>query len=204
MKLLSGQKRGKDKREVRSIQKTLNTKKKGRKAQKAQVKMIETTMVLLVFVFLFALLFVFYTRFQLFEIDKLANRIEEERATSLLNKIIAMPELRCSISFGSAAEVNCIDTLKLLAFSSRAQNADEFSSLNEVKIVRQYPAPAVQTNLSCGFAADYPRNCGFWQLKKQERGQSRISFDTFVTLCMQKEASLYECEIGRLIVGVPK
>lgn len=171
------------------------------KKRKGQAKMIETTMVLLVLVFLFGILMIFFARFQLFEIDRLAKQVEEERANSLLNRIVGMPELRCSLSFGVASEINCLDTYKLLAFSQlKDRFEEEFSGLSEVKIIRQYPSP--QNRERCSFSFNYPDNCGEWQLFNS--GTSRISFDTFVTLCTQREAAKYECEIGRLIVGVPE
>ena len=177
--------------------------KKIKRAKKAQMKMFETTFVLIALVFLFAILLIFYSRFQLFEIDRIAKQVEEDRANSLLNRITAMPELRCSLSFGDAAEINCIDTLKVLAFTKvKDKFADEFSGLSEVRIEREYPAPGSKAQAECAFAFDYPQNCGYWQLLK--KGESRISFDTFVTLCTQKEAGLYECEVGKLIVGVPE
>ena len=168
--------------------------------RKGQVKMIETTMVLLVLVFLFGMIMIFFVRFQTFELDRIANEIEEKRAESLLNRIVGMPELRCSLSFGSASEINCIDTYKLLAFSQlREQFEEDFVGLSEVKIERLYPTP--KNNVECSFGNNYPNNCKEWELFKE--GRSRISFDTFVTLCTQKEVGLYECEIGRLIVSVP-
>lgn len=166
--------------------------------------MIETVMVLLVLVFLFGMIMIFYARFQIFEIDRIAKQVDEARADSLLNRIIGMPELRCSLSFGAASEINCLDTYKLLAFSQiRERFEDEFAGLSEAKIVRDYPAPRNQEQ--CSFGNNYPSNCGEWLLF--EKGVSRTSFDTFVTLCTQKGngfAAFYECEIGRLIVGVPK
>lgn len=172
------------------------------KMKKGQLKMIETTVVLLVLVFLFGMFMIFFARFQIFEIDKLANQIEEERANSLLNRVTGMPELRCSLSFGVASEINCLDTYKILAFSQiKERFRDEFSGLSKVKIERLFPAP--ENTEKCSFGFNYPSNCGEWILL-ETREKSRISFDTFVTLCTQREAALYECGIGRLIVEVPE
>lgn len=177
---------------------------KNKRKCKGQVKMIETVMVLLVLVFLFGLLMIFYAKFQVFQIDKIAKEVEEKRASSLLNKIIGMPELRCSLSFGTASEINCLDTYKLLAFTSpviKDKFSDEFSGLSNVKIVREYP-PNSLSNIGCSFANNYPKNCGYWQLFDSGK-KARASVDTFVTLCTPKEAALNECEIGRLIIEIP-
>lgn len=171
----------------------MRTKKRG------QVKMMETIMVLVVFVFLFGLVMIFYARFQVTEIDRISKQVEEQRAASLLNKIISMPELRCSLSFGSASEINCLDTYKLFAFTDlRERFASEFTGLSNVTIVKDYPIP--NDNRECN-VADL-ENCEYWQLFDTGL-QSRISFDTFVTLCTPKSAG-FECEIGRLIVSVKK
>ena len=61
---------------------------------------------------------------------------------------------------------------------------------------------------ACEFGNDYPENCAYWQLYTRARGAgqgagSRTSLDSFVTLCTQRSSVLYECEIGRIVVGVP-
>ena len=172
-----------------------------RNTRRGQVKMIETILVLLALVFFFGILVVFYSRFQLFEIQKLARDVEEERAASLLGKIIGMPELSCSVSFGSASEANCIDTYKLLALSKqRLKFEEEFEGLSEARIERIYPSPGPGAQGECTFGNNYPDNCAYWTMYK--KGDSRISFDTFVTLCTQKGSAQYECEIGKIVVGV--
>ena len=170
--------------------------------------MMETIMVLLVFAFLFGLIMIFYARFQVLELNRIASQVEEQRAASFLNKILNMPELRCSLSFGPASEINCLDTYKLLAFTQLKENfKDEFVGLSNVTIVREYP-PIVGKEEKCDATnlnnlANYPKNCGYWNLFDTGK-KSRVSFDTFVTLCTPKQAGFFECEIGRLIVGVPK
>src|SRR3989344_3544659 len=185
-----------------------------RKSKKGQVKMIETILVLLALVFFFGIIIIFYSRFQLFEVQRLAQEVDEERASSLLGKISGMPELKCSVSFGSASGTDCIDSYKLLALSKQqAKFEEEFEGLSEVRVERVYPPPSgAGIGQACEFGNDYPENCAYWQLYKMagsgargsEQGAgSRASFDSFVTLCTQRSSVLYECEIGRIVVGVP-
>lgn len=168
--------------------------------------MIETILVLVVLVFLFGFVIIFYARFQFFEIDRIAKQIDEERADSYLNKIISMPELRCSMSFGTASEINCIDTYKLLALTKlRTTFAEEFAGLSSVKIERIDISSGITgaTGNECtAVQHSYPKNCDTWILLPGS--DYRMEIETFVTLCTQKGSALYNCEIGRLIVGTPK
>lgn len=180
------------------------------KSSKGQAKMMEIAIVLLVFVFFFTLVMIFYARFQFFEINKIANEVSEQRADLILSKIIGIPELRCSSSFGSASEINCLDTYKLLAFSSqREMFKDEFSGFNEIKIVREFGKELddrvrkIECNINTFNPTDYPNNCGYWQIL-DKKGESRISFDTYVALCTPKDIALLECDIGRIIVSLPE
>ena len=181
-----------------------------RKSKKGQVKMIETILVLLALVFFFGIIIIFYSRFQLFEVQRLAQEVDEERASSLLGKISGMPELKCSVSFGSASGTDCIDSYKLLALSKQqAKFEEEFEGLSEVRVERVYPPPSgAGIGQACEFGNDYPENCAYWQHYTRARGAgqgagSRTSLDSFVTLCTQRSSVLYECEIGRIVVGVP-
>ncbi len=150
---------------------------------------------------------IFYARFQITELNKAAIELEEQRAILLINKVSSMPELRCSMSFGSASEINCIDTYKLLAFLQvKDKFENEFTGLSSAKITKYYPEPETSNNKDCSLAisdlTNYPKNCAYWDLYKSNK-QDRIVFDTFVTLCTPKKAD-FECVIGKLEVGVPE
>ncbi|MBU2496637.1 MAG: hypothetical protein KJ767_01080 [Nanoarchaeota archaeon] len=175
--------------------------------KKAQVKMMETIIVLLVFVFLLGMIMIFYARFQITELNKAAIELEEQRAILLINKVSSMPELRCSMSFGSASEINCLDTYKLLAFTQDLGKFEkEFTGLSSAKITKYYPVPEAGNDKECSNAIDdltnYPHNCAYWDLYESNK-ETRIVFDTFVTLCTPKKAD-FECVIGKLEVGVPE
>ncbi len=179
-----------------------------RKGRKGQVKMMETMFVLVALAFLFGLVFIFYTKFQMGGIEDEIFRIEEERAGALLGKFIGMPELRCSESFGEASESNCIDLLKLLGFMEiRGEYGGYFRDFKEVRIERVFPAPLPVSlaDRECRYAFNYPLNCGKWTLYSsrflgEEDGERRM-YNVFLPLCMQKDAD-FECVIGRLIVEV--
>ncbi len=189
---------------VKELKNQARTKNRERR-KRGQVKMIETILVLLALVFFFGIIIIFYSRFQLFEVQKLAREVDEERASSLLGKISGMPELKCSVSFGSASGADCIDTYKLLALSKQQSKfEEEFEGLSEVRVERVYPPPSgAGAGQACDFGNNYPENCTYWQLYKKAGTGSRTSLDSFVTLCTQRTSVLYECEIGRIIVGVP-
>ena len=168
---------------------------------KSQVGIMEIAVILIAFALLIAIIFVFYGRYQNLGIERIKVEVDEARATSLLNKIASMPELRCSLSFDRAAEINCIDELKLLALSQsdlRLKYERFFSGVKAVRIVRAFPPG--KEGVECRFSSEYPEDCGYWQLYKSE-SQSEKSFDTITTLCIQEDLRL-KCEIGRLIITV--
>ncbi len=168
------------------------------KSKRGQVKTLELLIVLLALAFLLTLGFVFYARYKEVELGRIDAEVKENRANSLLSKISSMPELKCSISFGSASEINCIDELKLLAFQNqKGKFDDQFQGLREVRIVRLYPAP--ENKIQCEFSAAYPKDCEYWQLFSE--GSGKIKYETFVTLCIQ-QGSEFLCEIGKLIISV--
>ena len=173
--------------------------------KRAQVKMMETILVLLVFVFLLGIIMIFYARFQITELNKAAEELKEQRAILLINKVLSMPELRCSVSFGGASEINCIDTYKLLAFAQiKEKFENEFTGLSNARITKYYPEQ--ENNEDCSLVvsdlANYPKNCNFWDLYSSSK-ETRVFFDTFVALCTPKKAD-FECVMGKLEVGVPE
>ena len=87
--------------------------------KRAQVKIQEMAFVLLALVFLFVLGFMFFSRLQFSNMEKRAEELREATALSVLNKISAMPELRCSASLGRATETLCLDKVKIEIFSEK-------------------------------------------------------------------------------------
>jgi len=154
--------------------------------KKAQIKIQEMAFVLLALVFLFILAFLFFTRLNLSNIEKRTAELREERALSVLGKISAMPELRCSASLGKATETLCLDKSKIEIFSEKFTDEYEniWRGLSSVKILEVFPNEEEYII--------YYKNEG------------NLSYSNFVSLCQEGgERNEYRCSIGMILVSLP-
>lgn len=168
-------------------------KKKESKDKRAQIKIQETAFVLLAIVLLFSLAFMFYFRLHSSKLAKEAAELQQQQAVSLLDKVVAMPELRCSASLGFITEVLCIDEDKLESMKEEPFIKDYKSvwkGLLEVKVVEIYPTSEKEFVL-------YSR-----EKKKGEEGNR--TYSTFAPLCKMEHNGVgwYKCSVGMISITI--
>jgi len=152
--------------------------------KRAQVKIQEMAFVLLALVFLFVLGFMFFSRLQFSNMEKRAEELREATALSVLNKISAMPELRCSASLGRATETLCLDKVKIEIFSEKfsEEYAKIWQGLSYVKVLQIFPSEKEYVI--------YYKNEG------------NLSYSNFVNLCSDENEG-YACSLGMILVSMP-
>lgn len=151
------------------------------KSKKSQIKIQETAFALLAIVILFSIVFIFYMKFSSVGLANKAEALKEDRALSMLNSIIAMPEISCSSSIGSQTESLCIDKDKLSAFKDMKGYAGFWAGLKGLRIMQIYPSESE--------FVIYPN-----------QGNSK-EVSTFASLCEQSREG-YECSISMIIIAV--
>lgn len=159
--------------------------------KKAQIKIQETAFVLLAIVLLFSLAFMFYFRLHSFKLAKEAAEIEQQRAVSLLDKIAAMPELRCSMSLGFATEVLCVDEDKLKSMTEETFKKDYknmWKGLLGAKIVEIYPTSGRE----------------FVLYEEREGEEDYRTYSTFVPLCKMEHNGVgwLKCSVGMISISI--
>lgn len=170
------------------------TKKEKNKNKKAQMKIQETAFVLLAIVLLFSLVFMFYLRLHSSKLAKEAAELQQKQAISLLNKVAAMPELRCSESLSSdfATEVLCIDEDKLesMTESFTEDYKNMWKGLREAKIVEIYPASEIKKE--------------FVLYKGSGKEKEYRTYSTFVPLCKMEHNGVgwYRCNVGMISITI--
>ncbi|MEM2956039.1 MAG: hypothetical protein QW041_00465 [Candidatus Pacearchaeota archaeon] len=146
-----------------------NIKRKILHQKKAQVKIQEMAFVLLAIALLAIIAFIFFVKFQGENIARTAEMTRQQEALSLLGKIAALQELRCS-----KGEI-CIDEDKaIIAKDYDLKNI--FQGINKVEIKRIYPTG---------------NNIIIYQ-----SGKGNQSVSTFISLCRQE--SDWNCGIALL------
>ena len=164
-----------------------------KRSKKAQVKIQETAFVLLAVVLLFSLAFIFYFRIHSSTLAKEAAEIEQNRAVSLLDKVAAIPELRCSMSLGFATETLCVDEDKLESMTEEPFIEDYkniWKGLLEVKIMEIYPTSGKEFVLYSS------------EKKKEEEGNR--TYSTFVPLCKMEYngGGWLKCSVGMISISI--
>lgn len=153
--------------------------------KKAQLKIQEMAFVLLAVVFLFAILLLFFARFQMSSLQKSATAIREERTTDMLRTIASMPELSCS------GEANCIDEDKLKAFELSTTKS-RYSELWQESKITKVTVEQV-----------YPKTSKIYSIYETP-AESTVAYSTFIPLCIQNIKP--SCKIAKIkvTVEVPK
>jgi len=145
----------------------------------AQIKIQETAFVLLAIALLAVLLFIFYSRFQVGNIQTAVQAINQETAKSMLGKIAAMPELSCS-GLGSENAL-CIDKDKA-SILSKAKGYEKFwQNVAKIELVPIYP--------------ESPR------ITIYSGKEGNATYSTFINLCSQK-ADVWSCAIGKVLITI--
>ena len=149
------------------------------KNKKGQIKIQETAFVLLALALLAVLLFVFFARFQVGNIQAAVQSINEETAKSMLEKISAMPELRCS-GFGSET-VLCIDKDKASILGKESGYEKFWQNVAKIEVVPVYPE-GPRITIYSGKAGN-------------------ATYSTFIDLCTQKKEG-WNCAIGKVLITI--
>jgi hypothetical protein len=162
-----------------------NKNKKMIKNKKGQMKIQEMAFVLLAVVFLFALLFLFFARFQFVQMNERAEEVREARTITMLRVVSSMPELRCSRSFGSTTEVYCIDKDKLDAFSithikNKYTSIWQSSHISEVVIEEVYGGKE-----------------RYFIYKSANEPENYFTYSTYIPLCEETIGNL-KCVVAKI------
>ncbi len=152
----------------------------GIKGKNAQLKIQETAFMLLALAFLFALLFIFYSNYQVRQIYSEKNKLLGEQAISLLEKFMAMPEFSCLQGI-------CIDEDKFAVLGNMTAYNDLWRGISRIQVVRIYPQREVLT--------------------VYQKGRADITYSSFVPLCKTRQLEGYvwqECALAKLLVSIEK
>ncbi|RLE39570.1 hypothetical protein DRJ17_00015 [Candidatus Woesearchaeota archaeon] len=93
--------------------------------KKAQIRLAENIMVIIIFVFILVFGIAFFTVYQKQTSGTKHKEREEKAASSVLAKIMALPELKCLSSTGQE-EVNCFDLYKVKVLNAENHTQPEF------------------------------------------------------------------------------
>jgi len=161
------------------------------KNKKAQLKIQEMTFVLLAIIFLFALILLMFTSWQSTELKKLNTQTREARATTMLEVISGLPELRCSSSVSSPSESVCLDRDKLLVFNNNRSIQSRYSILWENS---QISAIEIQEF--------YPPTFTKYVIYRAAEQTSTRTYATYASLCQEDpgSAQISKCTIARIKV----
>jgi len=152
--------------------------------KKGQFKIQEMAFVLLAVVLLFGLVFLFFARFQLGQVQDVATKTREERAITLVRAVASMPELRCSKSITRIGESSCLDLDKVVAFHENENIRMNYKKMWRSSFVSKIAVQEV-----------YPPGETYWIYK--EEVENERGYAGFIPLCSEDN-----CVIARLLVSV--
>jgi hypothetical protein len=147
---------------------------------RAQLKIQETAFMLLALAFLFTLLFIFYSNWQVRQIYSEKNKLLEEQAISLLEKFMAMPEFSC-------LQGSCLDEDKLVLLRNMTAYNDLWKGISRIQVIEIYPSRQVMT--------------------VYQKGKPEVTYSSFVPLCKTRQVEGYiwqECSLAKLLVSIEK
>lgn len=123
-------------------------------SNKAQIQMIETILVLFIFLIILVFGIYLYYEYSFVNIQETAFKLSESQANAMLSSITSLPELSC------INQKNCIDIIKLTNFKQiYTQNRAYYLGLfKNKKITIQQIYPETTQNL-CTFQDIFPINC---------------------------------------------
>lgn len=145
---------------------------------KAQLKIQETAFMLLALALLFVFIFIFYSNFQVKQLYSENNKLREEKAINLMQKMASMPEFSC-------IEGNCIDLDKVIAIKNVTGYEVLWKGMSSVKVVTLYPNKTI--------------------IAIYEKGRQDITYSAYFPLCRTRYLDGYvwqDCELGKLLVSV--
>lgn len=148
------------------------------KEKKAQLKIDETAFMLLALVLLFVFVFIFYSNMQVKQLYSEKNRLQAEKAITLLQKISAMPEFSC-------LKGDCIDKDKVIAMKNVTGYDALWNGLSSIRIMTLYPNQSLITIY--------------------EKGRKDITYSAYFPLCTTKYHEGYvwqDCDMAKLLVSI--
>jgi hypothetical protein len=146
--------------------------------KKAQLKIQETAFMLLALAFLFVLIFIFYSNIQVKQLYSEKNKLQSEKAITLLQKLSAMPEFSCM-------KGNCIDFDKVIAMKNVSGYDSLWKGLSSIRIRTLYPNATLITIY--------------------EKGRKDITYSAYFPLCrtMYQDGYVWQdCDLAKLLVSI--
>ena len=177
---------------------------------KGQIGMIEMIMVMIVIMVLLVIGIVFYFKFSSAHIEKVGEQISEDKAAVIISTIAQLPEVECSY-LGSRTTKACIDTVKLLALSTKEklpssspgfiEHRKHYSNLFKyatIKFEQLYPkASEDECNHDKYSNPDYPElyptepSCGSWTIYDNPKQGANPFFRTMPVTLYYPSKGLY-------------
>lgn len=148
--------------------------------KKAQVKIQETAFMLLALALFLAIIFIFYSNYQLKQLYSEHGKLQSEEAISLIEKFIALPEFSC-------LHGKCVDLDKVIGLSNLTGYDDLLQGTSKIEIVQLYPARK--------------------RFLVYQKGRADITYSGFVPLCKTQYLEGYvwqECSLAKLLVSIEK
>jgi len=129
------------------------------KMKKGQIEINETILVIFVFIVLVLIGLIAFNKFMLQGIEGIVEKNERARYVNMIATIPDMAELKCS---SQATSIECLDTLKLLAFEKQSREYINIFGEKRIIVEAVYPATGSLKSIECT-NMNYP-NCGYWVL----------------------------------------
>lgn len=161
-----------------------------KKDKKGQMKIQEMAFVLVTVIFFFALLFLFFARFQYTQLQKTSEEIRELRTVTMLRVVASLPELRCSSSFGKATEVACIDKDKLRAFDEHLGLRKKYENIWKSAYITNVTIDEI-----------YPEGQKY-VVYDRTADKSTRTYSTYIPLCEETTQQKSKCNIAKIKITV--
>ena len=158
------------------------------KSSKGQLQMQETIIVIFIFLVIVGLGMIFFYKFQAGSIQQDRMNYELQRFDTLLLSVPSLAEIECS-SYGVAED--CVDVLKLVAFSRLSEDYQEQLGFKNITVRQVYPS--VNSN-EC--TLNRVEDCGVWNVYHSEPNVKTGS------LIRKTPVSLYDPRSGEYSIGV--
>ena len=155
--------------------------------------------VLIAVTLFFVIVGLFILTFTFSDLKESAEILREENALALVSQIANSPEFSCEDVFREA-NVNCIDSDKVMALKENIQVYSRFWGVKKIEIIRIYPE--LSDRVECK-RSNYPE-CNVIKVISSP-SETGVGVSSFVSLCRRDfddETSRFQdkCEIAKIIV----
>lgn len=144
--------------------------------------------VLVAVVFLFALVFLFFAKFQNQQMTEQAKVLREFRSITMLRVVAGLPELQCSLQ-GSRGISVCIDKNKLETFNNKLQLRESYSELWSNSNIASIIIEKI-----------YPDEEKYTVYEKKPKPTNTITYSTYIPLCSQSDYQV-SCSIAQIKIA---